>query len=256
MKYSFYYEKKSKHLNFVENAQTIHLKTPGTLAEYISKEDKMSITSLKITGFINHKDFDDVLDDMCSTNGWFDDNDDYHPNYDESPKLRILDLGDCIYTDQGYWPEFGYEPLVTTLIMPKCVKEFYHWCEIPFQNLEKLVLPEGIKNINCIASDSLISEIHLPNSVEKIEFMAFYGCQKLKELTIPKNVKEINSEAFLYSNITKILFEPTEPPKIVDLYGRSHLEDIFKELQLFVPHESIIKYQNAPFWNEAQIIGI
>ena len=62
-----------------------------------------------------------------------------------------------------------------------------------FSNIEKIELPEGIKEIpqeaffNCV---NLIS-VKLPESLLKIDQSAFSGCQNLENINIPKNIKEI-----------------------------------------------------------------
>ena len=60
----------------MEFEKIIHLEEAGTLKNFISRSEQNSIFSLKITGFINKKDIDDVLDDMCTSEGEYDDDGD------------------------------------------------------------------------------------------------------------------------------------------------------------------------------------
>ena len=55
----------------------IIIDVPGTLSEKIPEEIRDRISSLKISGVINYKDFDRVLDDMCTSLGEFDEYDNY-----------------------------------------------------------------------------------------------------------------------------------------------------------------------------------
>ena len=55
----------------------INIDVPGTLSEKIPEEIGDRISSLKISGVINYKDFDRVLDDMCTSLGEFDEYDNY-----------------------------------------------------------------------------------------------------------------------------------------------------------------------------------
>lgn len=55
----------------------INIDVPGTLSEKIPEEIRDRISSLKISGVINYKDFDRVLDDMCTSLGEFDEYDNY-----------------------------------------------------------------------------------------------------------------------------------------------------------------------------------
>jgi hypothetical protein len=68
---------------------TIHLEKANTLSNFISEDDKYSITSLKITGFIGIKDIDKVLDDMCSAEGQYDEYNDFILDLEASPAFRF-----------------------------------------------------------------------------------------------------------------------------------------------------------------------
>lgn len=70
----------------------INIDVPGTLSEKIPEEIRDRISSLKISGVINYKDFDRVLDDMCTSLGEFDEYDNYTIDLADSPLLRHLDL--------------------------------------------------------------------------------------------------------------------------------------------------------------------
>ena len=90
-----------------KNEKIIHIEQAGTLKNFISETEKMNITHLKISGLLNSKDFD-ILDDMCTSDGEFDDNDNRTTYMDEPPFLTVLDLGECNLTDESYLGEFTY----------------------------------------------------------------------------------------------------------------------------------------------------
>lgn len=97
----------------------IHLEEANTLSNFITPEECNSVVSLKITGFIGRKDFDDVLDDMCDVYGLYDDDDIWIPDYNESAAIRHLDLGDATYIDGDALPNFGFHAQLETFILPK-----------------------------------------------------------------------------------------------------------------------------------------
>lgn len=74
---------------------------------------------------------------------------------------------------------------------------------------KKIVIEEGITSIGeCAFTFSSIDNVQLPNSLKKIESLAFQSCQNLKSINIPQNVNSIGSMAIGYvGNAGKILEE-------------------------------------------------
>jgi hypothetical protein len=66
----------------MENRKIIHLEEPNTLSNFLTKEERKVIVSLKITGYIGQKDFEDVLDEMCDACGEYDEHDNFIPDYE------------------------------------------------------------------------------------------------------------------------------------------------------------------------------
>ncbi len=66
--------------------------------------------------------------------------------------------------------------------------------------ITKVVIPEGVKKINCYAFANLtaLEEIVLPSTMESIEYGAFYGCTSLKKITFSgeNNLIIISQNAF------------------------------------------------------------
>ncbi|MCM1508009.1 MAG: leucine-rich repeat protein [Ruminococcus flavefaciens] len=96
--------------------------------------------------------------------------------------LTISGTGD-IY-DYGDWAYDGQTP-------PWCSDKDYG------SDIKNIVIEEGITGIGemCFMG-SAVSDVKLPESLEKIEILAFHDCANLKEITIPKGVKEIGDRAF------------------------------------------------------------
>ena len=55
--------------------------------------------------------------------------------------------------------------------------------------------------------DSSLSEIILPDSIQKIGVSAFRNCPNLSSITIPASVTHIGDSAFRYSNLTSVTFQ-------------------------------------------------
>lgn len=175
----------------------LHNEQAGNLDNLISDTEKMQVTHLKISGFLNSKDFD-VLDEMCTSEVRFDDNDNATVNLHEPPFLTILDLGDCLLTDNEYLGEFTYYSKLEKFVCPKNLKGTGNMNI--FENstfLKTVEIPEGFIEfgsrtfLNC----KNLENINFPNSLEKIGDFSFCGCL-LKNIKIPKNVSFIGGAAF------------------------------------------------------------
>ena len=103
-------------------SKTIHLKKANTLTSFLSEKERQEVVSLKITGFIGCKDFEDVLDEMCDVWSEYDEEGNYIPNYKNSAAIRILDLGEATYVDGENLPFFGFRSQLETFILPHGVK--------------------------------------------------------------------------------------------------------------------------------------
>lgn len=44
----------------MEYSKTIHLENANTLSNFLTQEERVNVVSLKITGFLGRKDFEDV----------------------------------------------------------------------------------------------------------------------------------------------------------------------------------------------------
>ncbi|MBO4692973.1 MAG: leucine-rich repeat protein [Clostridia bacterium] len=68
--------------------------------------------------------------------------------------------------------------------------------------IKKIIVEEGVTGIGdysfycCLGWN--VTEVSLPNSLERIGKIAFYGCLKSGEIVIPKNVKQIGERAFKF----------------------------------------------------------
>ena len=110
--------------------------------------------------------------------------------------------------------------------LPKSVGEIGEIAFMKCESLKEVSIPEGVTNISeylfadceslesvklsskttkigfCAFSNTALTEIDIPDSVEEIGFMAFYDC-KFKSVTIPRSVVSIGEEAFGYGDNEK-----------------------------------------------------
>ena len=99
--------------------------------------------------------------------------------------------------------EFKYKIEDETIIIEKCpndiltrnlVLQLNHF----YSRTGKFYLCDGIKEIgkSAFACHEFMDSIRLPNTLKKIDSLAFYECCELKEITIPESVEYIGEYVF------------------------------------------------------------
>lgn len=211
----------------METKKIIHLEKANTLANFLTLEERHSIVSLKITGFIGRKDFDDVLDDMCDVYGLYDD-DNWVSDYSESAAIRHLDLGEATYVDGEELPYFGYHAQLETFILPKGIKSTQEEFETGLSDsemLKTLVLPEGLKKVGGFMSCPNLTELVLPKGLEEITTCAFSGCTAITSIRIPASVSVFDGSSFAGCNI-KAYEVDSENPYFIAVDGVVFSKDL------------------------------
>lgn len=198
----------------MEKSKVIHLEKANKLSSFLTKEERENIVSLKITGYIGRKDFDNVLDDMCDSCGQYDDDDNYTPDYEMSSALRHLDLGEATYVDGDCLPYFGFHTLLETAILPQGIKSTQEEGETALsesENLQTLGLPAGLKSVAGFNSCPKLTGLVLPEGLEIIEEFAFCGCDSITAIRIPASVKSISGSSFAGCNIAAYEIDEKNP---------------------------------------------
>ncbi|MDE6034639.1 MAG: leucine-rich repeat domain-containing protein [Ruminococcus sp.] len=146
-------------------------------------------------------------------------------------KLTISGKGD-IY-DYGDW---AYE----TQSPPWCDDKDYG------SYIKNIVIEEGITGIGVYNFyGSAVESVKLPESLKKIESLAFHDCENLKEIRIPKNVTEIGDRAFgQYGNsglgvvdgFVVYGYKGSEAEKYVN--NVNNIEDVFGQLKFVAIQDS------------------
>jgi hypothetical protein len=197
----------------MNKTKAIHLNEPNTLASFLTEEERQTIVSLKITGSIGLKDFD-VLDDMCTAWGEYDEYDNFTPNYEESPALRVLDMGEAAFVDGDCIPDFGFHALLETLILPyNTQKVGVHidsgLCES--DSLQNLILPKGLKVVGGFMNCPRLTNLILPEGLEEIQHFAFGSCESITNIRIPASVKSMDGSSFCACSIAAFGMDSTNP---------------------------------------------
>lgn len=198
----------------------VHVETPGTLAKLIPSKERDAITTLVITGFLNSKDFDDVLDDMCRIEydyeyeGDPDDEDDYKIDWSETPRLRTLDMGGCELVGQTNVPYFGYKSVLEHLVLPSNAKstmesdyeESFDGCY-----LKSLVLPNGLIEFDGFSCNPGLKDVVIPDSVEVIGDSALGHCTSLETINIPPKAKLVGNPFHGCTSLKRFDLHPDNP---------------------------------------------
>ncbi len=87
---------------------------------------------------------------------------------------------------------------ITSIVVPGTIKSVSLPSSVK-NNLKKVVLEEGIVEIDDFSGRNGIQEIVIPDSVKKLGDYAFSGCSSLKKITIPKHIKKIPDYFFAHT---------------------------------------------------------
>lgn len=151
----------------------IHLAEAGTLSNYITDENKYTIKSLKLSGYLNGDDIR-LLREMSTGSGVLTDLD--------TEEATIVEgggpyRGSWDYTENNIWEDFFEETKLVTVVLPKSVVSIGG---AAFRNcgaLETVIIPDG----TVLAS---------------IEGSAFADCSSLKSFVIPDGVTTMGDGVF------------------------------------------------------------
>ena len=90
-------------------------------------------------------------------------------------------------------------PKLNTVIVGKNVNEIpSDTYREPFAetNLSTVIFKDGIKNVSGFCNCNEITDIYIPDGVEKISERAFMNCSKLETVIVPKSVTKVGKNAF------------------------------------------------------------
>ena len=123
----------------------IHVAEAGTLSTLLPMEEAEQLEVLILSGRLNAKDMCGVLDDLCIFEAMkYDEYDNPVFDWENAPKLRVLDMGDCELVDSTTLPEFGYYAPLDKIVLPKNLEYLVYESVIHESFLREIVLPHAV----------------------------------------------------------------------------------------------------------------
>lgn len=205
----------------------IHVAKAGTLSTLLPMEEAEQLEVLILSGRLNAKDMCGVLDDLCIFEAMkYDEYDNPVFDWENAPKLRVLDMGDCELVDSTTLPEFGrYAPL-DKIVLPKNLEYLVYESVIHESFLREIVLPQTMKSLDGISSCERLEHIEIPESVEVLGMYTLSGCPKIKEFYIPKNVRNIHGGLLAGNKLIKEITVSEENQHFVSIDGVVYTRDL------------------------------
>lgn len=200
----------------------IHLAEAGTLSKYITDENKYTIKSLKLSGYLNGDDIK-LLREMCTGDGILTDLDVAEATIVEGGTY-YYGYSDPDYTENNVWGDhFFTQTKLENVVLPVNIisigKDAFSRCE----SLNNVIIPEGVTSIGNGAFEYCyaITEVSIPDAVTSIGESAFNGDKALESVTIGKGTKTIGVNAFYGCEALKSVTISEEAPlsSIGEEYG-------------------------------------
>ncbi|MDD3036399.1 C10 family peptidase [Bacteroides sp.] len=246
--------------NSEEHPKTVNLTEPGTLQQFISENEALTLTSLTITGKLNAKDFR-LLRKMAGATETI---------WENSGELRVLDLSKAEivadYENYYYRRDLRKENWIrpfngkeTPDGQPKVFKfasmddkEWELFCQLG-GNIDRWGVWKYVKEkndyflqyhtasntisenlfINCVN----LKKILLPEKTSSIGVYAFMNCRSLQSMQIPSQTKDINSKVWLDCISMKAVTVSPSNPYFADKNGVLYCKD-FMTLLYYPPYKT------------------
>ncbi len=169
-------------------ANTVNVPTVRTLSSVLTQEQKDTITTLKLTGF---------LDGSSSS-------------YDfgvlrAMPNLQYLDLSEAVTVNGNSTPNnsipgsaFSGNTKLKTIMLPSAVTTIGSSAFDGCTSLANVVFPDSLKTINSYAfrSCTSLATLLFPAFLQTVGSYAFDGCAGLSSIQFSDSLKTINTYAF------------------------------------------------------------
>ncbi len=129
---------------------------------------------------------------------------------------------------------------------------------------EQVVIPSEVNGytVTSIGAgafiNSLITDIRIPDTIERIEAQAFYGCPNLTEISFPDTLKYIGARAFQYCGLTHLYIDIPELIIYPSAFeGNRKLEEIYINSDIIGVKDFTFctSLKKATFGNDVRAIG-
>lgn len=114
-------------------------------------------------------------------------------------------------------------------------------------------VPEGIEVIaeRAFAFLPKLHTIGLPSTLRTIECRAFQGCESLTCIQIPAGVTKVHIDAFMSNALKDVVMESAVPPEMTGILKDDEWR--YRDVDLFVPYDSVTLYKQAPGWKSFKV---
>lgn len=221
----------------------IHLGAGGQLSTFITAENKNSIKSLKLSGFLNGDDIK-LLREMAGVDVYGRETEGQLTDLDLS-EATIVEGGGCYYdsttdyfTSNNIWGAYFFmDSKLKNVTLPKSITEMRAHAFENCASLENIEIPERVTHLGgaCFRNSTLKS-ITLPESLKTIAEYAFYDCKSLTEISMKDNVEVIQQYAFNgCTSLTSVSLG-----KGVQSIGNCTFKECSKLLSLTIPENAAL----------------
>lgn len=230
-------------VEIVETIPTYHIATAGTLSSLISEEKKYTITTMKVTGYLNGDDIRFIR--AMAGRAYNDDT--------TEGKLVALDLSEasivegggayCMenYTNSNLDGAYTSNNVIGAYMFKRC-------------NFQKLLLPNNIISIEYAGVERCfdLKEINLPSSLISIGDYAFNETS-IEYIVLPESLQKLGSYSFSLCPLKEIHCKSKSPLSANYFVGHTSYDSyklVTSTCKLYVPKESLSAYQTANYWKE------
>ena len=142
-------------------------------------------------------------------------------------------------TSIGFWAFFS----CASLDYIYYTGDIASWCGIEFETANSNPMSSASR---FYINDQEINDLVIPNSVERINSFAFYGCN-FASVTIPNSVTSIGGEAFIFCS--QVTMQGATPPTITT-------STFSNNATIFVPCSAMDAYLATPVWQFLNLNGL
>lgn len=187
----------------------IHLAEAGLLSKFITTDNKNTIKSLKISGYLNGDDIK-LLREMAGRD---------YTGEETSGSLTSIDFSEAIIMEGGgayrhyehktenniFGKYFFENTKLKDVLLPQNIISIGKYAFANCKELKQIIIPNSVQTIDreAFSNCKSLTNVTFKEGLTSIGLGAFSGCNQLSEISIPNSVKHIENGAF--SNCESLL---------------------------------------------------